>query len=394
MKKIKGSITSPKGFTATGITCGIKKSGKKDLAIIYSEIPCSAAAVFTTNKFKAPPIIVSEKQMRSGVIQAIVANSGNANAATGKQGITDAWEMVDVAAKALKVLKANVVVTSTGIIGKLLPMEKIVPGINRAVNNLSKKGGLDAAHAILTTDKIEKEITLKVGKYTISGIAKGSGMICPNMATMHAFITTDAKIDSALLKKLLKQAVDVSFNMLSVDNCMSTSDCVIAMANGMSGAEVTGHKSQEEFKKALDHICIHLAKEIARDGEGATKLIEAKVVNAKSISDARDAAKMIISSDLFKAAIFGKDLNWGRLVGALGASKALFDQNKVDVFAEGIQIVADGGELDVSRSQAKKIFKMKNIIFRVDLKAGKHSAEAWGCDSSYDYVKINARYHT
>lgn len=394
MKKIKGSITSPKGFKAAGIACGLKKSGKKDLAVIYSEVPCSAAAVFTTNKFKAAPIIVSQKQVRSGIAQAIVANSGNANAATGKQGITDAWEMVDVAAHALGIPKKSVLVTSTGVIGHLLPMDKIVKGINQAAGLISKDGGVDAAHSILTTDTTEKQITLKVGKYTVSGIAKGSGMICPTMATMHAFITTDARVSPAVLKECLKRANEISFNMLSVDNCMSTNDCVFVLANGLSGQEIRGAELEQGFKEALEHVCIYLAKAIARDGEGATKLIEAKVAGAKTQKDACCAAKMVINSDLFKAAIFGKDLNWGRIVAAVGACNISFNPDKVDVFAEGIQIVKNGAGIDVSRAQANKVFKKKDIIFRIDLKEGKYSAQAWGCDLSYDYVKINARYHT
>ncbi len=393
MKKIKGSISSPKGFRAAGISVGLKKSGKKDLAVVCSEVPCSVAAVFTTNKFKAAPIIVSQKQIKSGIAQAIIANSGNANAATGKQGITDAWEMIDVAARALHVPRKSVLVTSTGTIGNLLPMEKIVPGINKIAKHISKDGGVDAAHAILTTDTVEKEITLKVGKYTISGIAKGSGMIAPTMATMHAFITTDALISSKLLQKLLKQVTDLSFNMLSVDNCMSTNDCVIALANGMSGVRVEGI-GISKFKKALEHICVYLAKAIARDGEGATKLITVKVVGAHSPKEACLAAKMVVDSDLFKAAVFGKDLNWGRIVAAIGAADVNFDPNEVDVFAEGLQIARNGIGLDVSKKQISKVFKKKDIIFRINLKAGKHSAEAWGCDLSYDYVKINARYHT
>jgi len=393
MKKIKGSISSPKGFRAAGISVGLKKSGKKDLAVVCSEVPCSVAAVFTTNKFKAVPIIVSQKQIKSGIAQAIIANSGNANAATGKQGITDAWEMIDVAARALHVPRKSVLVTSTGTIGNLLPMEKIVPGINKIAKHISKDGGVDAAHAILTTDTVEKEITLKVGKYTISGIAKGSGMIAPTMATMHAFITTDALISSKLLQKLLKQVTDLSFNMLSVDNCMSTNDCVIALANGMSGVRVEGI-GISKFKKALEHICVYLAKAIARDGEGATKLITVKVVGAHSPKEACLAAKMVVDSDLFKAAVFGKDLNWGRIVAAIGAADVNFDPNEVDVFAEGLQIARNGIGLDVSKKQISKVFKKKDIIFRINLKAGKHSAEAWGCDLSYDYVKINARYHT
>ncbi|MFC1495849.1 bifunctional glutamate N-acetyltransferase/amino-acid acetyltransferase ArgJ [Candidatus Margulisiibacteriota bacterium] len=394
MKKVKGTIISPKGFLAAGIACGIKKSGKKDLALIHSGVPAAAAAVFTTNKFKAAPVIISQHQIRSGIAQTIVVNSGNANAATGKQGIADASSMIDATALALKIPKSNILVASTGIIGEALPMEKIIPGIKKVVQALPKGKGIDAARAILTTDKTIKQIVVKAGDYKIAGITKGSGMICPAMATMLAFITTDAKIDGALLKKMLKQAAQNSFNQLSVDNCMSTNDCVIALANGVSGYEVRGKREEVKFLEALEHVCIYLAKEIARDGEGATKMIEVRVAGARTKKEAALAAKRIINSALFKAAVFGRDLNWGRIIAALGSTRVSYDPNYLDIYAEGIPIFVDGQGHDVTTAQKKRIFKKKDIIFLVDLKVGDCSAEAWGCDLSYDYVKINARYHT
>lgn len=366
------SITSPKGFTAAGISAGLKKSGKKDLALIYSEVPCTAAAVFTTNQFKAAPIIVCQKQIKSGSAQAIVANSGNANAATGKQGLIDAWKMVETTATALGLPKKSVLVTSTGVIGQFLPMGKIVAGIKEGAKKLSKSGGRDAALSILTTDLTEKEITIKVGKYTISGIAKGSGMISPTMATMHAFITTDAEIDSKLLKKLLTDAVDNSFNMLSVDNCMSTNDCVFVLANGMSGVRVQGTEVSK-FRNALEKVCIELTKMIARDGEGATQLVTIRVSGAASQKDARVAALAIINSDLLKCAVYGKDNNPGRIFAAIGSTKA---------------------KMNIDKVKTGMHFGKKEAVVSCDLGVGKFSAEAWGSDLTEGYIKINARYHT
>ena len=274
-----------------------------------------------------------------------------------------------------------------------MPMEKIVPGIKKLVSSLKSNDGHSAALAIMTTDKTSKQIVLKVGEYIIAGIAKGSGMIAPNMATMLAFITTDAKISPNLLRTVLKQAAEVSFNMLTVDNCMSTNDCVFALANGLSGVNI-GMKELRGFRDALEHVCVYLAKEIARDGEGATKLIEIRVVGAKNKKEAGIAAKMIAGSDLFKAAVFGRDLNWGRIIAALGASEISFDPSRVNIYAEGIPIFLNGAGFDTTAAQRNRVFRKKDIIFRIDLKNGSGSAEAWGCDLSFDYVTINARYHT
>lgn len=374
MKKIKkGTITSPKGFKAGGISAGLKKSGKPDLAMIYSEVPSVVAGVFTANQYQAAPIIVSKENIKSGLCQAIIANAGNANCGTGKQGIADAKEMVDATAISLKIKPKHVLVTSTGSIGKIMPMEKIVPGITKLSKIISKDGGHNAAKAILTTDLVAKEIAFKVGNYTIAGIAKGSGMIQPWMATMHAFITTDALIDRETLNFMLKKAVDRSFNMMTVDNCMSTNDCVFVLANGMSKQAINTKKKAEEFFEALQAVCSFLAEEIARDGEGATQLIKVFVTGARNEKEAGIAARAIAGSDLLKCAVYGKDYNPGRIFAAVGATSAKINPSKV---------------------KADMKFGKKETIVSCDLGLGRAVAQAWGCDLTEGYIKINARYHT
>ncbi|MFA6431430.1 MAG: bifunctional glutamate N-acetyltransferase/amino-acid acetyltransferase ArgJ [Candidatus Margulisiibacteriota bacterium] len=361
-------ITSPKGFKSATISCGIKKSGKPDLVLIYSEKPATVAATYTSNQVKAAPIIVSQMNAKKGKAQAIIANSGNANCWTGKQGMIDAKAMANETAKALGIKSSLVLVASTGVIGHVMPMDKIIPGIKTAAGQLSYDKGSEAAVGILTTDLRPKEISIKVGNTTIAGIAKGSGMIAPGMATMFAFITTDAQIEAKLFQKLLKSAVEKSFNMVSVDNCMSTNDCVFALANGMAGKAPT-----KEFATALDKVCIYLAKEIARDGEGATKLLEVRVKGAKGQKDARDGVKALIGSFLLKAAVYGKDKNFGRILQALGTTKAKVNWNRLKWDWE----LGD-----------------KEDVITVDLAAGKEVAVGWGCDLTEGYVEINAKYHT
>ena len=371
MKKIKGGITAPLGFKAAGFAAGIKVSGKPDLALIYSEVPATAAGVFTTNQVKAAPVLVSQKQIKEGIAQAIIANAGNANCWTGGKGMEAAWKMATATASALKISPNHVLVTSTGVIAKPLPIAKIESGILHLLPRLSKEGGKDAAEAILTTDLRAKEIAVKVGKITVAGIAKGSGMIAPGMATMHAFITTDAEVEAKLLQKMLKAAVEKSFNMVSVDNCMSTNDCVFVLANGLSKAKVRSMNS--EFVKALAYVCEYLAKEIARDGEGASKLLTVKAEGAKSIQDARAVVKALIGSFLLKAAVYGRDKNLGRILQATGTTQAKVNWNK----------------FKFNWKMGKKEDKIT-----VNLGAGNFSATGWGCDLTEGYVKINANYRT
>jgi len=372
MKKVRGGICAPKGFKAAGIAARIKKSGRPDMALIASDVPATVAGVFTTNKVKAAPIIVSQQNIKSGKCQAIIANAGNANCWTGKKGLLDAWQMVGKTAKVLGIPKKHVLVTSTGVIGKPLPIKKVLKGIPLLKKKLSKNGGTDAAKAILTTDKRVKEIAVKVGDITIAGVAKGSGMIHPNMATMHAFVTTDAIINKSLLQKILKNAVDRSFNMVSVDDCMSTNDCVFALANGLSKSRVAGRRSRV-FIKAFEYVCEYLAKAIAADGEGATKLLTVNISGARSYKDALLASKALVNSYLLKAAVFGNDKNMGRILQAVGASGAGVDLDKIKV---------------------NWTWKKKEVIINVNLGVGKEKTTAWGCDLSYDYVRINARYGT
>ena len=398
MKVIKGGITAPKGFKAAGVACGIKRSGKKDLAIIVSEVPANAAAVFTQNKVKAAPIIVSRENIRSGKARIIIANSGCANACTGDEGLEDARVIVRGIASLFNVDMDQVLVASTGTIGTRLPMSKILSCLRFLSKKPSVAGGEEAAEAILTTDTRKKEIAVQLkagGKtVTIGGIAKGSGMIAPNMATMFAFITTDASIPAIQLKFLLKDAVDRSFNMTVVDKDTSTNDCVFLLANGTAKNRFLIGKDEKAFKEALDLVCTYLAKEIARDGEGATKLIEVKVSGARSLKDAKLAAKGIVGSDLVKSAIFGEDPNFGRIMAAAGYSGADLVPGDVNVFIGSTQVVKGGKSVAFNTKEAKKHLKGAEVSINVDLGRGTHGATAWGCDLTYDYVKINAEYHT
>ncbi len=398
MKEIPGGITAPKGFRACGTHCGIKKSWKKDIALIYSDTLANAAAVFTTNKVKAAPVLVSMENIKDGKAQAIIANSGCANACTGAEGLEDAHIMAKSTAAVLNVRPDNVLVASTGSIGSKLPMKNILGCVRHLSKNLTVDGGVDAAEAILTTDTRKKEIAVQLkagGKtVTIGGIAKGSGMIAPNMATMFAFITTDADIPSIKLKAYLNEAVERSFNMVVVDKDTSTNDCVFLLANGAARNRAFSAKDEKEFKAALDHVCIYLAKEIARDGEGATKLIEVKVAGAKTPKDAKLVAKAVVGSDLLKAAIFGHDPNFGRIMAAVGYSGANIKQDLISVFIGGTQVIDGGKAIYFDKHAAQKHMKEKEINISIMMGQGTHMATAWGCDLTYDYVKINAKYHT
>jgi glutamate N-acetyltransferase/amino-acid N-acetyltransferase len=398
MKNIKGGITAPKGFKASGMHCGIKKSGKKDIALISSDVLANAAAVFTSNKVKAAPILVSMEHIKSGKAQAIIANSGCANACTGSEGLEDAQVMAKAVGSALNIHGDSVLVASTGTIGSRLPLKNILNGIRMLSKRMTHSGGGEAADAILTTDTRRKEIAVQFkagGKtVTIGGIAKGAGMIAPNMATLFCFITTDAAIPSSSLKAYLKESVDKSFNMTVVDKDMSTNDCVFILANGMAKNNTLRGKDEKEFKQALDSVCIYLAKEIARDGEGATKMIEVKVAGARSANDAKLIARAVAGSDLVKSAIFGEDPNFGRIMAALGNSGADIKQENVNVFIGGIQVVSGGKSVFFDQNIAKKHMKGKEVLINIMLGHGTSMATAWGCDLTYDYVKINAKYHT
>ncbi len=404
MNIINGNITSPKGFSASGIHAGIKKA-KKDMAVIMSEKLCSAAGCFTTNKVKAAPVIYDMKTVKNP-IKAVVVNSGNANACTGAQGLKDAEDSAAFLGELSGVKAENILTASTGVIGVNLPMDTIKEGIKACFSALSDslEGGEDAAEAIMTTDTVPKkacaEITIGGKTVTIGGIAKGCGMINPNMATMLCFITTDAVISSETLQTALSAAVKDTFNMISVDGDMSTNDTVIALANGMAENEEIKENTPEyaEFLSALFYIARDLAIKCAKDGEGATKLIEAHVYNAKTKDDARLMAKSIVSSNLFKAAIFGSDANWGRALCAMGYSGADFEPLKVSLTFKSdngsILVMDEGKPVVFDEDIAKTILLAEKINVEVDTAEGSEEAFAWGCDLTYDYVKINGDYRS
>lgn len=405
MKILKDSIiTDVEGFLAAGVHCGIKKSTKKDLCVIYSEYPCSAAATFTTNKVKAAPIIVNMEHIKSEHVRAVVVNSGVANACTGDGGIKDAYKMTQLVADNLKIKSSEVLVASTGVIGVPLPMDKISSGIENVCKNLSKDGGIDAAQAIMTTDtfikKCSVEIQIDDKRVILSGIAKGSGMIHPNMATMLSFIVTNANINKDMLSKALKESVEDSYNMISVDGDTSTNDMVLILANGKAENKeiICEDKNYYIFKEALHYLNCELSKQIAKDGEGATKLIEVNVRGAKTIKDAKILSKSVINSNLVKTAVFGSDANWGRILCALGYSGAEFNPENVTIGFKGsideVEIVKYGMGTIFDENLAKKILDEDYVKILIDLNDGDFSSIAWGCDLTYDYVKINGSYRS
>ena len=397
------TITDVPYFKAIGIHCGVKKK-RKDLCIIYSEKKAVAAGTFTTNKVKAAPVILNIENIKSCNTQAIVVNSGNANACTGDEGLNNAYTMATTAADCLGLSPKEVLIGSTGIIGVPLPMDIIIPGIKKACDSLSYTGGESAAEAIMTTDTFTKKITVEIeidGKNVlISGISKGSGMIHPNMATMLSFVVSDVNISKEMLSKALKDSVEDSYNMISVDGDTSTNDMVIAMANGSAQNSLIDNENSDfiKFKEALDFVNKELSKMIAMDGEGATKLIEVSLYNAKTVKDAKSCAKSVISSSLVKSAFFGSDANWGRILCALGYSDGEFSPEKIDISFKNnvgvVQLVKNGKGLCFNEELAKDILDQKNINITIDLKDGEHSATAWGCDLTYDYVKINGAYRS
>ena len=407
MKQIKGGVTAAKGYEAASTAAGIKYQGRTDMALIYSQVPCVSAGTFTTNVVKAAPVKWDRQIVDSGAgVQAVVVNSGIANACTGEEGMGYCKETAEAAAKALNIDAAGVLVGSTGVIGMQLPMQKLVDGIQVLAGKKAEglQSGHDAALAIMTTDTVEKEMAVEIeigGKtVTIGGMSKGSGMIHPNMCTMLAFITTDAAITKEALQKALSEDVEDTYNMISVDGDTSTNDTAILLANGLAGnLEITyASPEYETFKEALHMVNETLAKKMAGDGEGATALFEVKVVGAESIKQAKTLAKSVVCSNLTKAAIAGHDANWGRILCAMGYSGVQFDPEKVDLFFESkagkLQIIENGVATDYSEEVATKILSEPEITATADIKMGDYSATAWGCDLTHEYININADYRS
>ena len=407
MKQIKGGVTAAKGFKATSTAAGIKYKDRQDMAMIYSEVPCKVAGTFTTNVVKAAPVKWDQKVVyESKQAQAVVVNAGIANACTGEEGMGYCKETAEKVSELLNVPVDQVLVASTGVIGKQLPIDRICAGVQAMVPNLAGNydSGHAAAKAIMTTDTHEKEVAVELtlgGKtVTIGGMCKGSGMIHPNMCTMLSFVTTDAAISQELLLEALQKDVEDTYNMISVDGDTSTNDTCLLLANGMAeNPEITEkNEDYEAFCKALNFINETLAKQMAGDGEGATALFEVKVIGAESKEQAKVLSKAVITSSLTKAAIYGHDANWGRILCAMGYSGAQFDPEKVDLFFQSaagkMQIIKDGVAVDYSEEEATKILSEPEVTAIADVKMGDAQATAWGCDLTYDYVKINADYRS
>ena len=407
MKKIEGGITAAKGFMAASAAAGIKYKDRKDMAVIYSQVPCQAAGTFTTNVVKAAPVKWDQKLVKeSGEAQAVVINAGIANACTGAEGYSYCKATAQAAAEALGVDENSVLVASTGVIGMQLPMDRLTAGIRMMAPLLSdtQESGTEAAKAIMTTDTEKKEVAVEFeagGKtVTIGGMCKGSGMIHPNMCTMLAFVTTDLAISGELLQEALSQDIKDTYNMISVDGDTSTNDTVLLLANGMAGNPVITEKNEDyhAFCQALNVVNETLAKKMAGDGEGCTALFEVKVIGAESKQQAVTLAKSVITSNLTKAAIFGHDANWGRILCAMGYSGAQFDPEKVDLFFESaagkLKIIENGVALDYSEEEATRILSEPEVTAVADVKMGDQTATAWGCDLTFDYVKINADYRS
>lgn len=399
-KDIAGGITAPLGFMATGVHCGIRKA-KKDVALIVSDVPATVAAVFTLNKTQAAPIVLNKLLMKkSSKCKAVIANSGNANACTGERGMNDAWAMINTAAEALQIPADQLLVASTGVIGQYLPIEKVLSGIKEAASSLSPTGSMSAAEAIMTTDTFSKECAVSLAidgiEIKIGGIAKGSGMIAPNMATMLGFITTDAAISVKALRKIFRFGVNRSFNRISVDGDMSTNDMAVVMANGLAGNKeiVEGTPQFEQFSAALEYVMVKLSKLIARDGEGATKLIEVEVMGATTEKQALQAARSVANSNLVKTAMHGEDANWGRILAAIGYSGINFQPNDVELAINDLPFLNKNYGIVLDEVKAKLALSQENISVRIDLNQGEKSAKFWTCDLSKEYVHINASYRS
>ena len=399
-----GSITSPKGYLAGACYVGVKsrKSEKPDVAILYSQKPAACAALFTTNKFCAAPVLLGREVLKKGKARAVVINSGNANAATGEQGLANAKKVELLAEELLGLGEDEVFVSSTGVIGQQLPVDKVLDGVRRIVPNMTVEQGTDAAWAIMTTDLVKKEVAYELelsgGTIRIGAMAKGSGMIHPNMATTLSYVTTDAKVEASVLQPLLKAAADKSFHMLTVDGDTSTNDSLFLFANGASGVAIETEEDKAAFAALLDDICIDMARRIASDGEGATHLMIVEAKGLPTEQDARLVARSIAGSTLFKAAVFGRDANWGRIMAAAGYSGADVDPTKADCILKSaageVVVMETGFGTDFSEELAKAVLTEHDITVIVDFHSGDGQATAFGCDLTYDYVKINGDYRS
>ena len=400
MKEINGGVTAPAGFRAGTAECGVKYKGRPDLVLIVSDVMAVCAGMFTTNRIKGAPVLVSRENVRNGNARAIVANSGNANVCNGEEGISAALAMAKEAARSIGCDPTEVLVASTGIIGRSFPVEKVLDGIQHAAANLSKEASPEIAGAIMTTDTEPKEIAVEVEignmPVRIGAIAKGAGMICPNMATMFCFITTDAAIEPPALRRALQQAVGMSFNCITVDGDMSTSDTVLALANGTAGntAIKTRSKAFEAFTAALAEVCLRMAKAIVRDGEGATRLITITVTGAAGVDEARQVGLSVANSPLVKTAFFGCDPNWGRIICAAGNSGVCVEESRIIIKINGILLFDEGKVVAVDEEDMRKKLSARDVSVDIDIGMGEAEAKIYTTDLSYEYVKINAEYTT
>ena len=395
-----GTITTPRGFLAGATPAGIRDDapGHLDLALLVAEERCPAAAIYTTNRFQAPPLRLTQRHLADGWAQAIIVNTGCANSLTGEQGARDAEEMAQLAAAKLGVAVEDVVVASTGVTGWMLPMDRIRAGVGHILP--AEDGGDTFAHAIMTTDTVAKQVAVRFQwdgvTYTVGGAAKGSGMVHPNLATMLAFLTTDAPVDSAALSSLLREAVDGSFNQLTIDTDTSTNDMVLLLASGAAGGDPIGegHPALPLLGAALGNVATTLTRKLARDGEGASKLLEVRVNGAASVEDARKAAKAVAGSMLLKAAVFGNDPNWGRVLDAVGYSGADAREEQLALSIQEVEVYRDGAPLPFDAAALAEALAHSEVHFRIDLGAGEATATAWGCDLTPEYVRINSEYTT
>lgn len=400
MKEIEGGITAPRGFRAGVASCGIKYRNRPDIAVIVSDVPATCAGVFTSNRIKAAPVLVSMERVRNGIARAIVTNSGNANACTGEDGIESAMAMAGETARLLKCDPLDVLVASTGVIGHVFPIKKVTKSLSQAVNNLSPEGSHLAAKAIMTTDLIPKETALKIDigevEVKIGAIAKGAGMICPDMATMLCFITTDADIEPSALRKSLRQAAEASFNCITVDGDMSTNDTVLVMANGKAGNPTirTRSKAFDTFTEGLTRLCLKMAKAIVKDGEGATKFIAINVKGALVKEDARRVGMAIANSQLVKTAFFGEDPNWGRIICAAGYSGVPVEEANIIITLNDMVVFENGRANNFDEKKLKEKMEQRDITLDIDLNMGKVETSIFTTDMSFDYIKINAEYTT